>query len=134
MVQIITREWEIAKTYIYEVVLRDGLIGLDWNDFEMKAQKSIPAVAVKADESLSVSELTVKAIDEVKKNIKGTLSSVIFIISFKKDHDLMMEELGGMNESFTRLADENVDIIWGVQQVDDITNNRCVTVFAFEKQ
>ena len=46
----------------------------------------------------------------------------------------MMEELGGMNESFTRLADENVDIIWGVQQVDDITNNRCVTVFAFEKQ
>ena len=35
MVQIITREWEIAKTYIYEVVLRDGLIGLDWNDFEM---------------------------------------------------------------------------------------------------
>ena len=46
MVQVITREWEIAKTYIYEVALRDGMIRLDWNDFEMKAWKSKPAVAV----------------------------------------------------------------------------------------
>ena len=29
MVQVITREWEIAKTYIYEVALRDGMIRLD---------------------------------------------------------------------------------------------------------
>ena len=49
MVQVITREWEIAKTYIYEVALRDGMIRLDWNDFEMKAWKSKPAVAVKVD-------------------------------------------------------------------------------------
>lgn len=133
MVKVITREWDIAKTYIYEVVLRDGLIRLDWNDFEMKAKESRPAVAVKVDEPLGISELTAKAIDEVKKNIKGTLSNVMVIISFKKGQDLMMEELGGMNGSLVRLADENVDIIWGIQQVEDITNNRCMTVFAFEK-
>ena len=64
MVQVITREWEIAKTYIYEVALRDGMIRLDWNDFEMKAWKSKPAVAVKVDAQHGISENTVKAYDE----------------------------------------------------------------------
>lgn len=133
MVQVITKEWEIAKIYIYEVVLRDGLIRLDWNDFEMKARESKPVVAVKVDEPLGISGLTDKAINEVKKNIKGTLSSVMVVISFKKEHELMMEELGSLNGSLACLADENVNIIWGIQQVEDITNNRSVTVFVFEK-
>lgn len=133
MVQVITREWEIAKTYIYEVALRDGMIKLDWNDFEMKAWKNKPAVAVKVDESLGISEMTVKAIDEIKKNINNTLSSVIIIISYKKDQPLMMDELGGMNESLSRLAEEDVEINWGVQEADEITNSRSMAVFAFEK-
>ena len=133
MVQVITREWEIAKTYIYEVALRDGMIRLDWNDFEMKAWKSKPAVAVKVDEPLGISEMSVKAIDEIKKNINNTLSSVIIIISYKKDQPLMMAELGGMNECLSRLAEEDVEINWGVQEADEITNSRSMTVFAFEK-
>ena len=110
MVQVITREWEIARTYIYEVALRDGMIRLDWNDFEMKAWKNKPAVAVKVDEQFAISEMTVKAIEEVKKNINNTLSSVIIIMSYKKDQPLMMDELGGMNECLSRLAEENVEI------------------------
>lgn len=133
MVQVITREWEIAKTYIYEVALRDGMIRLDWNDFEMKAWKNKPAVAMKVDEPLSISEMTVKAIEEIKKNINYTLSSVIIIISYKKDQLLMMDELGGMNESLSRLAEEDVEITWGIQEADEITNPRSMTVFAFEK-
>lgn len=133
MVQIITREWEIAKTYIYEVVLRDGLIRLDWSDFEMKAQYNKPVVAVKVDEPFGVSEMTVKAIEEIKKNIKSMLSSVIIIISCKKGQHLMMDELGGMNESLSRLAKEDVEIIWGIQETDEIANSRSMTVFAFEK-
>lgn len=133
MVQVITREWEIAKTYIYEVALRDGMIRLDWNDFEMKAWKSKPAVAVKVDEQLGISEMTVKAIDEIKKNINNTLSSVIIIISYKSSQPLMMDELGGMNECLSRLAEEDVEINWGVQEADEIKNSRSMTVFAFEK-
>lgn len=133
MIQIITKEWEITKTYIYEVVLRDGLIKLDWKDFEMKARESRPAVAVKVDEANSLAELTFHAIGEVKKNVKRVLSCVMVVLSFKKGHDLMMDELGGMNESFSRLADENVDIMWGIQQIENINNNRSITVFAFEK-
>ena len=134
MIQVITREWEIAKTYIYEVALRDGMIRLDWNDFEMKAWKSKPTVAVKVDEQFGISEMTVKAIEEVKKNINNTLSSVIIIISYKKYQPLMMDELGGMNECLSRLAEEDVEINWGVQEADEITNSRSMTVFAFEQQ
>lgn len=133
MVQIITREWEITKTYIFEVVLRDGMIRLDWNDFEMKARQSKPAIAVKVDEPLGISEMTVKAIEEIKRNIKSTLSSVMIIISYKKDQNLMMDELGGMDESLSCLAEEDIEITWGIQEVDEITNSRSMIVFAFEK-
>lgn len=133
MVQIITREWEIVKNYIYEVVLRDGLIRLDWNDFEMKARQNKPAVAVKMDEPLGISEMAVKAIEAIRKNINNTLSSVIIIISYKKDQPLMMDELGGMNECLSRLAEEGIEINWGVQEADEITNSRSMTVFAFRK-
>ena len=98
----------------------------------MKAWKNKPAVAVKVDEQFGISEMTVKAIEEVKKNINNTLSSVIIIISYKKDQHLMMDELGGMNECLSRLAEENVEINWGVQEADEITNSRSMTVFAFE--
>lgn len=133
MVQVITREWEITKTYIFEVVMRDGMIRLDWNDFEMKAWKNKPAVAVIIDEPLSISEMMVKTIEEIKKNINNTLSSVMIIISYKKDQPLMMDELGGMNECLSRLAEEDVEINWGVQEADEITNSRSMTIFAFEK-
>lgn len=33
MAQIIKKEWQITKMYIYEVVLQEGIINLDWNDF-----------------------------------------------------------------------------------------------------
>lgn len=134
MIEVIKQEWEITKMYIFEVVLRDGMIKLDWHDFEMKAKESRPAVAVRADEPISLSELTTKAIDEVRQNVNGNLSCVMFIVSFKKNKELMMEELCGMNDCLSRLADENVDIIWGVQQAEEITNSRSVTVFAFEKR
>ncbi len=35
----------------------------------------------------------------------------------------MMEELGGLNDSLSRLAEENVDINWGIQQDGQITND-----------
>ena len=42
MIQIVTKEWEITKNYIFEVAMREGLINLDWYDFERRAQKSLP--------------------------------------------------------------------------------------------
>lgn len=133
MIEVITREWEIAKTYIFDVALRAGLINLDWNDFELKARYGKPAVAVKIDEPLKISEMVARAIDEINERIKGELSSVMVVISFKEGEDIKMDELGAMNVCLERLADENVDIAWGVQKAEEISNRRCVTVFAFEK-
>lgn len=133
MIQVITREWEVTKDYIFEVVLRDGIIKLDWHDFEMKAQESRPAVAVKVDEPFGLSRMTAKALEEINENIEGLLTGLIVVISYKKDKELMMEELGGLNDNLSRLAEENVDINWGIQQDGQITNGRCITVYAFEK-
>ena len=46
MIQVITKEWEITKAYIYDVALLPGLIKLDWDDFEVFAEKHRPVVAV----------------------------------------------------------------------------------------
>lgn len=133
MVQIITREWEITKTFIFEVVMKEGVMKIDWNDFESNAQHSKPAVAVKVDEPLGISEMMDMAFEEMMKNLTGTLTSVMIIISYRLDQNIMMAELGGMNESFSRLSEEEVEIVWCIQEADDITNSRSITVFAFEK-
>ena len=133
MVQIITREWEITKTFIFEVVMQEGVMKIDWNDFESNAQYSKPAVAVKVDEPLGISEMIDMAFEEMMKNLTGTLTSVMIIISYRLDQNIMMSELGGLNESFSRLSEEEVEIVWCIQEADDITNSRSITVFAFEK-
>lgn len=130
MVQVITREWEITKTYIFEVALKEGAINLDWNDFEMNAQAGKPVAAVIIDEPLSFAEMGTKAIEEARKAVKGTLSSLIVVISYRKDNSIKMTELGELSEIFAGLPD--IDVIWGVQESDTITNSPTITVFAFE--
>ena len=131
MVQVITREWEITKTYIFEVALKEGAINLDWNDFEMNAQAGKPVAAVIIDEPQSIAEMTTKAIEEVRKAVKGTLSSLIVVLSYPKGYILKMTELEGLAQIFAGLPD--IDVIWGVQESDTI-NATTITVFAFENQ
>lgn len=129
MVQVITREWEITKTYIFEVALKEGAINLDWNDFEMNAQAGKPVAAVIIDDPQSIAEMGTKAIEEARKAVKSTLSSLIVVISYRKDNSLKMTELGELSEIFAGLPD--IDVIWGVQESDTITTTT-ITVFAFE--
>lgn len=133
MIQIVTKEWKITKNYIFEVAMREGLINLDWYDFERRAQESRPAVEVKVDEPLDISSMIEKAGEEVKKNINGTLSSLMLLISYKKDKELMMEEMNGLNDILPKLAEDNVDICWGIQQNEQTENDRCITIYAFER-
>lgn len=133
MIKIVTKEWEITKNYIFEVTMREGLINLDWYDFERRAQESRPAVEVKVDEPLDISSMIEKAGEEVKKNINGTLSSLMLLISYKKDKELMMEEMNGLNDILPKLAEDNVDICWGIQQNEQTENDRCITIYAFER-
>lgn len=131
MIQIIKQEWEITKTYIFDVALRDGMIKLDWHDFETRAMQHKPLVAVKADEPISLAKLTESALEAIHTYVNNEISSVMVVISYKKDNEIMMDEMGELNEFFSQMADEDIEIVWGIQQADDITNSRCVTVFAF---
>lgn len=134
MVQVITKEWEIAKTYMLDVVSKVGGVSLDWNDFEVFARQSRPAVAVKVDEALSVAELTAKALEVVKNTVEGELFGVMVVIACKNDQKLVMNELNEMIEVLSFGDDSDVEVMWGVTPTDDIANARCITVFAFEKQ
>ena len=109
MVQVITREWEITKTYIFEVALKEGAINLDWNDFEMNAQAGKPVAAVIIDEPQSIAEMTTKAIEEAWKAVKGTLSSLIVVLSYPKGYSLKMTELEGLAQIFAGHPD--IDVI-----------------------
>lgn len=130
MIQILKQEWEITKTYIFDVVLRDGLIKLDWNDFEKRAMQYKPCMAVWVDEPVSLSSLTENALEIIRKDINKKMSGIMMVISYKKDNEIMVDEMGELNDCFSRLTDD-VDIVWGIQQADDIINNRRVTMFAF---
>ena len=130
MMQVIKQEWEITKTYIFDVALKEGLINLDWQDFETMARQYKPFVAVKVDESIALSELIEKALLELRRNINEGLNSIIVAVAYKDD-EIVMDEMDGIKDCISRLIDEHVDIIFGIQQTDDITSNRCVTVYAF---
>lgn len=132
MVQTITREWEIAKAYMYEVALRDGVISLDWDDFQALAEGHRPLVAIKAEGDAAVKELVANAMNEIKKQCSSSPSGLIVAISYRKGEEIMMDEMFGLSDSMDDIATENVEIKWGISQHDSKKSKRCVWVFAFE--
>ena len=120
--------------YVCEVVQREAVIGLDWNDFAKIARVSRPSFAVKVDDPCSWAQLTETAFDEVGKRIKGTLTDLIIVISLLKGHDILMEEAFEMSEKISVRSDEDVSYKWCLQQVEDMPGERCITIYAFEKQ
>lgn len=44
----------------------------------------------------------------------------------------MMDEMFGLSDSMDNIANENVEIKWGISQNDSQKSKRCVWVFAFE--
>ena len=132
MVQTITREWAIAKTYMYEVALHDGVISLDWDDFQTLAENHRPLMAIKIDGDAAVKELVAKAMNEIHREYSSSPSGLIVSISYKKGEEIMMDEMFGLSDSMDNIANENVEIKWGISQNDSQKSKRCVWVFAFE--
>lgn len=132
MVQTITREWAIAKTYMYEVALHDGVISLDWDDFQTLAENHRPLMAIKIDGDAAVKELVAKAMNEIHRECSSSPSGLIVSISYKKGEEIMIDEMFGLSDSMDNIANENVEIKWGISQNDSQKSKRCVWVFAFE--
>lgn len=132
MVQTITREWEIAKAYMYEVALHDGVISLDWDDFQTLAESHRPLTAIKIEGDESITDLVAKAMSEIKKQYSDSPSGIIVSISYKKGDEIMMDEMFGLSDSMDNIATENVEIKWGISQNDSLKNKRSICVFAFK--
>lgn len=132
MLQTITREWQIAKTYIYDVALHEGVISLDWDDFQAFAEGHRPLIAVRAEGDTAVNQLVDEAMREIRKHCTDRLSGLIVSISYKKDDEIMMDEMFGLNDCMESLANDGVDIKWGVALSDYLDHKRSVYVFAFE--
>lgn len=131
MIRTITKEWQITKMYIYEVVLRDGVISLDWDDFEIFAEKHHPLMAIRNEGNVPVKNLVSEAMEEVKKYSSGKLSSIIISISYQKNTEIMMDEMFGLSDNMDEIAGENVEIKWGICQGDNLESKRSVCVFIF---
>mgnify|MGYP002625050895 FL=1 len=131
MVQTITKEWQITKMYIYEVVLRDGVISLDWDDFETFAEKNRPMVAIRNEGDIPVKELVKEAMDKVQKYCSTKPSSIIISISYKKGDEIKMDEMFGLSDSMDEITSENVEIKWGISQGESLESKRSVCIFIF---
>lgn len=131
MVQIIKKEWQITKMYIYEVVLQEGILNLDWNDFRSFAEEHRPLIAVKNESDAPVSQLVDKAMSEARKQGISQPSSIIVSIFYKEGEEIMMEEMFGLCDGMSQIAREDVAIKWGISQNDSLENKRSVNVFIF---
>ena len=124
MVQIIKKEWQITKIYIYEVVLQEGIINLDWNEHRT-------LIAVKNEGDAPVSQLVDKAMGEARRQGISQPSSIIVSIFYKEGEEIMMEEMFGLCDGMNQIASEDVAIKWGISQNDSLENKRSVNVFIF---
>ena len=132
MVQIFTKEWQIAKTYIYEVASHHGMINLDWNDFRSFAEKHRPLVAVRNEGDASVKELLEKALVEVRVHSADNFSKIILSLSYKEGEGLNMDDMSAVNDCLDEFITRDMEIKWGFNQYDSLESKHCVCVFAFE--
>lgn len=132
MVQVITREWEITKTYIYDIVLRDGIIQLDWDDFQMFANHHRPMAAVRVEENRTVPQLVEQATEEVMNCTSKKLSCFIISIYHKDGEDIMMDELMGVAKQMRTIVDDDVQIKCCVSHKNNMETPRGICIYAFE--
>lgn len=132
MIKTIAREWEIAKEYISNVSMREGLIHLDWRDFESIADKHRPVLAVKVDDDGTIGELTAMGLKEIGRHLPGKVSGLIVAVSFRSDDEITMDEVNCLNDCFDTLLADDMEFKWGVSPVDNLGTKRSVTLFLFE--
>ena len=127
IVQVITDKHEIENNYRTNVAQTHGLIHLDMNDFYGFANKHKLVMEVIVDAPAPVSEQTKTAVSEVKKHGIETIAAIILSVSYNSLLPLTIEELNSVSDFF----DCN-EIKRGVQENDNILNDRSISLFVFE--
>ena len=127
IVQVITDKHEIGKNYYTNVAQVRGFIHLDKNDFHKLANKHKLVMEVIVDSPAPVSEQTKTAVAEVKKHGIETIAAIILSVSYNSLLPLTIKELNSVSDFF----DCN-EIKRGVQENDNILNDRSISLFVFE--
>lgn len=127
MVLVITNVQEIERNYCINVAQVPGLIHLDMNDFYSYANKHKLVMEVIVDSPAPVSEQTKTAVAEVKKHGIETIAAIILSVSYNSLLPLTIKELNSVSDFF----DCN-EIKRGVQENDNILNDRSISLFVFE--
>ena len=132
MVQLFTHDWQIAKSYIYDVVLHHGILNLDWNDFKYFAEHHRPLFAVRNEGDASIKDLFEQVLEEVRVHGADKFSTCIIAISYKEGEVIEMEEMSVVNDFMDAFMTRDMEIKWGVNQYDSLESKHCVCIFAFE--
>lgn len=71
------------------------------------------------------------ALEEIRKQGITAVSAIILSVSFNPSCPLMMEEFEGVRDCLNNLIKQDVEVIWGIQERADISNQRSVALFVF---
>ena len=131
MIQVVTREWEMAKMFIYEVAQKKGIAHLDWADFESIADQHKPLVAVKVEDNKNIAELIKTAFSEIGKT-ENKPGNYIVVLSYMQNEEPIMFEMAEFNNSLSRFVDKSSGLKWDIVPVENMSCKRRITIFAFE--
>ena len=131
LVRITKDEQEITKDYFINVAQVRGLINLDMNDFRKFTDKYKLVMQINVDARISVSAQIETAMEEIRKHGTTVVSAIILSVSFKPSYSLMMKELENISGCLNNLTMQGVEVIWGIQERTNISNQCSVSLFIF---
>lgn len=134
MIQILTKEWEITKEYIYEVALQQGIVQLDINDFLFAVRYRRPLLAVKVEDEALIPELCQQAFHNLDSNLSLKPSVVILNFVYGEDNPIHIEEMQALMDIFQSYNEQNIEIKWGLQSRKEFAYQRQVQLFAFGRE
>lgn len=132
MKRVVTQEWEFAKTFIFDFVLRSGTTKLEWDDFYAFAEKHHPLVAVIVEDNMPLYQLAELAISEIQKYALDNLSCIIISICYKEGESITIDEISAFAERINSIAENEVQIQWSVSPNNQINSDRSIGIYIFE--
>lgn len=131
LIRVIKNIEEITKDYFIHETQTRGLINLDMNDFRKFADKHKLVMEIIVDARIPVSAQMEAAMEEIKQQGITMVSAIIMSVSFNSSYPLSMAEYGSVRDCLNNLMKQDVEVIWGIQERADISNQRSISLFVF---
>lgn len=114
MIELMTREWEIARHYVLNVETKQGEINLNWEDFMILARDHRPVAAVDVSDALTPCQLFTQAYNAAAPLLNHRPGGMIINVVNTDDNPLMMHDLNDLNQSIEACLGKEQQFTWGV--------------------